>query len=407
MIGIDRWILPDGFEDVLPDRAANVEHLRRDLLDLFDTWGYDLIIPPMLEYTDSLLVEAGRDLDLLTFRVTDQVSGKMMGIRADITPQTARIDAHSFAREGISRLCYAGTVLHARARGPLSSRAPTSIGVELFGEKSVDADIEVVNLFIQSLRLADISDVCLDIGHVDICRGLLKSAGVHSVLKSEFYDLLQRKAGTEIENWITKNIKNPRLARWLSLLPSLVGGSDILQVALSEFSEAPDEVLKAIEQLISLANSVGDTGLSMHFDLSEMPGFHYHTGLVFAGFCTGSGKILGNGGRYDCIGKAFGRNRPATGFAFDLNLLAELSDKKIPSKGAVWYFVGDDELLNKEAKKLRKAGHRVVQLFEEASSDCVKSGDKQLLNDNGRIVVRDLESSQINRSDYRKKDIYE
>tara|TARA_A100001011_G_C14279205_1_gene830769 strand:+ start:593 stop:1765 length:1173 start_codon:yes stop_codon:yes gene_type:complete len=390
VIEIDRWILPDGFEDVLPERAMNVEYLRRDLLDLYNSWGYDLIIPPMLEYMDSLLVEAGRDLDLLTFRVTDQVSGKMMGIRADITPQVARIDAHSFARDGISRLCYAGTVLHARARDPLSSRAPNSIGVELFGEKSVDADIEAVTLFLESLRLVDISDVCLDLGHVDICRGLLKSAGLKSPLQSEFYDLLQRKAEREIESWIANNVRDSRLARWLSVLPSLVGDSDILQVASSEFSEAPDEVVKAIEQLSRLASSVEDANTSLHFDLSEIPGFHYHTGLVFAGFARGNRKVLGNGGRYDCIGKAFGRNRPATGFAFDLNLLAELSNRKIPSQGAVWCFVGEDELLINEARKLRKAGQRVVQLFEERSSEAMKSCDKQLLNENGRAVVRDL-----------------
>ena len=391
MIEIDRWILPDGFEDVLPERAINVECLRRELLDLYDLWGYDLVIPPMLEYTDSLLVKAGKDLDLLTFRVTDQVSGKMMGIRADITPQTARIDAHSFARKGISRLCYAGTVLHARARDSLSSRAPTSIGVELFGEKSVRADIEAVTLFLESLRLVDISDVCLDLGHVDICRGLFKSAGLESRLKSEFYDLLQKKSGIEIENWITANIKDSRLSNWLSVLPKLVGGSDTLRVALSEFSEAPDEELEAIEQLNHLAGSVKDPNISLHFDLSEMPGFHYHTGLVFAGFSKGKRKVLGNGGRYDCVGKAFGRNRPATGFAFDLNLLAELSGRKIPPKEAVWCYVGDDELLINEAKSLRKAGHRVVQLFEEeGNSESMKSCDKQLFNENGRAVVRDL-----------------
>ena len=209
----DRWLLPDGVDEVLPERAQVVEYLRRQLLDLYHNWGYDLVIPPMVEFTDSLLSGSGSDLDLMTFRITDQLSGRMMGIRADITPQAARMDAHSLRREGPSRLCYAGTVLHTRPRGPLESRTPISLGVELFGEATMAADIEVIELFLQSLKTSGVVNVHLDLGHVDIFRGLLADADLNSDLESELFELLQRKASRELSQWIESNISEERLAQ--------------------------------------------------------------------------------------------------------------------------------------------------------------------------------------------------
>ena len=197
MKNVDRWLLPDGVDEVLPEQALVVERLRRELLDLYHRWGYDLVIPPMVEFTESLLSGSGSDLDLMTFRVTDQVSGRMMGIRADITPQTARMDAHSLRREGPNRLCYAGTVLHTRPRGPLESRTPISLGVELFGEATLSADIEVIELFLQTLKSSGVDNVHLDLGHVDIFRGILAVANLDSDQESQLFELLQRKATGE------------------------------------------------------------------------------------------------------------------------------------------------------------------------------------------------------------------
>jgi ATP phosphoribosyltransferase regulatory subunit len=195
---IDSWLLPDGIDEVLPEQARFIEKSRRELLDLYNSWGYDLVIPPMVEFSESLLSGFGSDLDLVTFKLTDQLSGRMMGIRADITPQAARIDAHSLNRQGPSRLCYAGTVLQTKPRAPLESRTPISIGVELFGEAGIGADIEVIELFLKTLETAGIDEVHLDIGHVDVLRGLLVGSKLSNVQETELFELLQRKANAEL-----------------------------------------------------------------------------------------------------------------------------------------------------------------------------------------------------------------
>ena len=391
MVEANRWILPDGVEDIFPERARSVERMRRRLLDLYECWGYDLVIPPMLEYTESLLTAAGEDLDLMTFRVTDQSSGRMMGIRADITPQTARMDAHSLAVDGPSRLCYAGTVLHTRARDPLSSRTPISIGVELFGERCLQADLEVISLFLESLKVAEVGRVCLDLGHVDICRGLLREAHLDAERERQFFALLQHKAVRDIQQWISTHIKDTRLAQWLMLLPTLMGGTDVLDRAQDQLRGAPCEVLAALKLLREVATAVSQNEVDVYFDLSEMPGYHYHTGLVFGAYARGYGKTLGNGGRYDHIGEAFGRSRPATGFAFDLYAL--VSQGTIDSggvKGICFIDSGDREIFT-EAERLRAAGERVVQLFAEHQVDYYQINcDRKLLRRKGRVVIKQL-----------------
>ena len=223
MVVSNRWILPDGVVDVLPAQAQLLETIRGRMLKLFGTWGYDLVIPPMLEFTDSLHSAAGEDLELLTFRTVDPLSGQTMGVRPDITPQIARIDAHTLRNRGPSRLCYVGTVLHTRARDALSSRTPISIGLELFGEGHLSADIEVIRLFLKSLAINNIRDICLDLGHVDICGGLLSAAKLSDEKKSEFIDLLQRKAMREMEQWVPRYVDDEQLSEWLLLLPNLIG----------------------------------------------------------------------------------------------------------------------------------------------------------------------------------------
>ena len=359
----NRWLLPDGIDEVLPERAAQVELLRRQLLDLYHRWGYDLVIPPLVEFADSLLSGTGADLDLMTFRITDQLSGRMLGVRADITPQAVRMDAHSLRREGPSRLCYAGTVLHTRPRRPLQSRAPISIGVELFGESSVAADIEVIELFLATLVDVGVATPCLDIGHVDILRGLLADSGLAPAQRDELFELMQRKASGEIDAFISREVANGALAQQLRALPTLIGGSEVLQRAEQQLAGAPPAVLAALAQLRAVVDALLPSGINIHIDLSESPGFHYHTGVVFAAYLPGHGKAIGNGGRYDAIGAQFGRPRPATGFAFDLKELAGAA--AVVANRGTGIFVAHAEQPDRrlQIEQLRASGERVVEGF--------------------------------------------
>jgi ATP phosphoribosyltransferase regulatory subunit len=384
-------MLPDGVDEVLPEQAQDVEYLRRQLLDLYHNWGYDLVIPPMVEFTESLLSGSGSDLDLMTFRITDQLSGRMMGIRADITPQTARMDAHSLRREGPSRLCYAGTVLHTRPRGPLESRTPISVGVELFGEATLAADIEVIELFLQTLKTCGVSAVHLDLGHVDIYRGLLAEASLDKALEAEFFELLQRKASAELARWVDRNIKDKKLASWLTRLPSLTGGVEVLAAAKSALAGAPASVLEAVEQLGKIVSALTDADVSIYLDLGEMPGYHYHTGVVFAAYVQGYGKALGNGGRYDHVGEAFGRARPATGFAFDLKSLVSQGRRHRDQVGGIFAVASDDPEMHKQVALLRSQGNRVVQGFAGQAVNLKELNcDRQLVEQDGQYLIKKL-----------------
>ena len=391
MTNVDRWLLPDGVDEVLPEQAYVVEHLRRQILDLYYIWGYDLVIPPMVEFTESLLSGSGKDLDLMTFRVTDQLSGRMMGIRADITPQTARMDAHSLRREGPSRLCYAGTVLHTRPRGPLQSRTPISIGVELFGETSLSADIEVIDLFLQTLNTSGVEHVYLDLGHVDICRGLLSEAGLNAELEDQLFELLQRKAQAELSDWIAVNIQDASLSGWLNALPTLTGGIEVLTKAKELLKGSPKAVLDAIDQLEGIVSSIADKSAAVYIDLGEIPGYHYHTGIVFAAYVQGFGKALGNGGRYDHVGEAFGRSRPATGFAIDLKSLVSQGKSEVSSSGGIFAPYSTDRESQYQVDSLRGQGKRVVQGFEGQRIDLEElKCDHQLAKIDGKYVVQHL-----------------
>ena len=391
MKNVDRWLLPDGVDEVLPEQAQAVEHLRRQVLDLYHNWGYDLVIPPMVEFTESLLSGSGSDLDLMTFRVTDQLSGRMMGIRADITPQTARMDAHSLRREGPNRLCYAGTVLHTRPRGPLESRTPISVGVELFGEATLAADIEVIELFLQTLKTSGVSDVHLDLGHVDIYRGLLSQTDLSTDQEAEFFELLQRKASGELGQWVRANISDSKLAGWLNALPTLAGSVEVLEAAKTALAGAPDSVLEAIAQLEKIVAALAESDVTIYLDLGEMPGYHYHTGVVFAGYVQGFGKALGNGGRYDHVGEAFGRSRPATGFAFDLKSLVTQGHRDKATMGGIFVPASDNGECARQVSLLRSQGNRVVQGFAGQHVDFSEINcDRQLVEQDGQYVIKKL-----------------
>ena len=364
MSKIDSWLLPDGIDEVLPEQARFIEKSRRELLDLYNCWGYDLVIPPMVEFSESLLSGFGSDLDLVTFKLTDQLSGRMMGIRADITPQAARIDAHSLNRQGPSRLCYAGTVLQTKPRAPLESRTPISIGVELFGEAGIGADIEVIELFLKTLETAGIDEVHLDIGHVDILRGLLVGSKLSNLQETELFELLQRKANTELDTWIAENITDSKLAGWLKSLPALSGSVDVLAEARSRLAGAPEPVIAALDQLNKIVDALSTQSVTIYLDLGDLAGYRYHTGIVFAAYKQGYGKALGNGGRYDNIGEAFGRARTATGFAFDLKSLVANGTTEQQDLLGIYVPSTTDTQCDDMVSQLREQGERVVQGFD-------------------------------------------
>lgn len=394
MSKVDSWLLPDGIDEVLPEQARLIERARRELLDLYNSWGYDLVIPPMVEFTESLLSGFGTDLDLMTFRLTDQLSGRMMGVRADITPQTARIDAHSLNRQGPNRLCYAGTVLQTKPRAPLESRTPISVGVELFGESGVSADIEVIELFLNTLEVAAIDDVHLDLGHVDILRGLLTDSNLSADQEEELFDLLQSKASTELDTWIINNIRDSKLAKWLKSLPTLAGGTEVLAEAKQALAGAPKQVIDALGQLEQIVDSLSNQSNqepTIYLDLGDTPGFSYHTGVVFAAYKQGYGKALGNGGRYDNIGEAFGRARTATGFAFDLKSLVANGQFNQQSQGGIFVPQAADAECCEKITDLRQQGERVVQGFAGQLVDFQEINcDRQLIKKDGQYLIEKI-----------------
>lgn len=362
MIPVERWMLPDGIDEILPPEARQIEHLRRSLLDLFHRWGYDLVIPPMMEFTDSLLVGLGKDIDLLTFKVTDQLSGRSMGIRADMTPQIARIDAHSLRREGVNRLCYAGHVIKAQMHSALDTRNPIHVGVELYGESGLGAETEVISLLLAALEWAGVRDVCLDLGHVGIYRALARAADLTEEEETTFFSLLQAKALTEIREWVEQRCADPQVANWLAALPRLAGAHNTLGAARESLAGAPAEVFAALGELEAVAATIQTRfpEAQLYFDLSELTGYHYQTGMVFAAFVPGKGAAIARGGRYDRIGEVFGRARSATGFTADLVALSRLGSTVPDLAQGIFAPVSDHPEYWQMIQTLRSQGERVV-----------------------------------------------
>jgi ATP phosphoribosyltransferase regulatory subunit len=299
-----------------------IESLRRKLLDLFFENRFELVIPPLLEYMDSLLTGTGHDLDVRTFKVVDQFSGKMMGVRADITPQVARIDAHLLNRKGVTRLCYCGSVLHTRPRGPGATREPIQIGAEIYGEAGVDADLEIQRLLCEALALAGVRGARMDVGHVAVFRSIVHAAKVNGEAESALFEALQKKDVPELKQ-LTKNL-DAKTRDALLLLPQLYGGAEVLASAAKELPKI-DGLGKALKTLRALADACP---IPVSFDLAELRGYHYHSGVVFDAYCDGVSGAVARGGRYDDAGKAFGRARPATGFSIDLRSLSSVGSSK-------------------------------------------------------------------------------
>lgn len=359
---VDRWLLPDGIEEVLPEEAARTEAARRQLLDLFSRWGYDLVITPHIEYLESLLTGSGHDLELQTFKMTDRLSGRMLGLRADITPQVARIDAHTLGAEGPSRLCYCGSVLHTLPRPLSTSRSVIQLGAELYGDASSASDIEVISLMLETLAASQVKNVHLDLGHVGIYRGLIQAADLDAVTERELFDALQRKAVDEIQV-LTQRIEQPLIAAMLCSLAELSGGLEVLEQAHILLEGAPEAITAALDELAEVAQVISHRypSVPLYFDLAELRGYHYHTGVTFAAFVPGTGQSIAQGGRYDDIGRDFGRARPATGFSTDLRLLVANGHIQTEQRShGIWAPQRNGAQMQDTVMQLRAAGERVV-----------------------------------------------
>jgi ATP phosphoribosyltransferase regulatory subunit len=360
----DTWLLPEGIDELLPAQARALEALRRDLLDCYAGWGYQLVITPFIEFLDSLLTGTGRDLDLQTFKLTDQLSGRQLGVRADITPQAARIDAHRLRHQAPTRLCYIGSVLRTRADGFSGSRSPLQIGAELYGHAGVESDVEILCLMLETLRIAGLSDVYLDLGHVGIYRTLAETAGLSARQEAELFEALQRKAAAEIEELLHGFGLAAPVRRMLSGLVELNGGEEVLPQARALLAEAPRAVAEAIDYVEAVATQLRRSlpEVPVHFDLAELRAYHYQTGVVFAAFVPGEGQEVARGGRYDEIGEVFGRARPATGFSADLKGLMRLGSRApMALRGAVLAPSDPDPALQMRIGELRTEGRVVIR----------------------------------------------
>lgn len=357
------WLLPEGIEELLPPESWQLEQLRRELLDLFRTWGYELIVPPFVEFLDSLLTGTGQDLDLQTFKLTDQLSGRLMGVRSDTTPQAARIDAHQWRTPGPTRLCYLGTVLKTRPDSLGGSRAPLQIGAELFGHAGVESDFEIISLMLEMLTSAGISDLHLDLGHVGIFQGLAAQACLDPMQEQALFDALQRKALPEIEQLLVDFEVDEPARSMLQALGKL-NGPEVLKQAPGILAQASREVRADLAYLTTLGQMIESTWpqLPVHYDLAELRAYGYQTGVAFAVFVPGLGQEIARGGRYDHVGEAFGRARPATGFSADLLQLMALSTTSQPEqRQCVLAPATACPKLRAKIRTLRDAGQRVVQ----------------------------------------------
>ena len=354
-MSIRNWLLPEYIEDVLPPEAQRIEALRRRILDLFRSHGYQLVIPPLVEYLESLLTGSGSDLDLNTFKLVDQLSGRLMGLRADITPQVARIDAHLLNRQGITRLCYIGNILHVQPIGLARSRESLQIGAEIYGHATIESDIEIQRLMLDALRLSGVENIQMGVGHVGIFRALNQKGGVALELESELFEALQTKDESRLAELVaplTHEIRDAFIS-----LPRLYGNAEIINQARDCLPKIP-EIGFALDQLETIAKALSASA-EIRFDLAELRGYHYHSGVVFAAYTRGAADAIARGGRYDEVGKAFGRARPATGFSMDLREISRLLPVATTAK-AILAPYSDDRLLQQTIAELRRQGESVV-----------------------------------------------
>jgi ATP phosphoribosyltransferase regulatory subunit len=379
------WLLPENIADVLPSEARKIEELRRALLDNFRLFGYELVMPPMLEYLESLLTGAGQDMDLRMFKLVDQLSGRTMGVRADMTTQVARIDAHLLNRASVTRLCYAGSVLLTRPSGLHATREPLQIGAEIYGHAGLEADAEIQELALASLAFAGISEVRLDLCHVGVLRAIIENDPKAQKQEAELFCLLESKDVPGLRD-IAAGF-NPETRDALLALPNLYGDAEVIGRARKILPQLPG-IKQALDELEVLVKSA-DTAI-VTVDLADLRGYHYHSGVMFAAYVPGLPNAVARGGRYDQVGEAFGRARPATGFSMDLRELARLmpgAERKRAIR-APW---GKEAALRSRIAELRRAGEVVIQSLpghenDQDEFDC----DRALVFENGNWILKNL-----------------
>jgi ATP phosphoribosyltransferase regulatory subunit len=380
------WLLPENIADVLPSEARKIEELRRQMLDNFRLYGYELVMPPLLEYVDSLLTGAGQDTDLRTFKLVDQISGRMLGLRADMTIQVARIDAHLLNRDSVTRLCYAGSVLHTRPSGLHATREPLQIGAEIYGHAGLEADAEIQELALASLALAGFPDVRLDLSHAGVLRAIVADDAAACKDEAALYALLRAKDSPGLEALTVSYATATRAA--LLALPNLYGDVDVLGRARDLLPPLPG-IAKALAELAALAGSaLGRAEVAI--DLADLRGYQYESGAMFSLYVPGLPNAVVRGGRYDHVGEAFGRARPATGFSLDLRELARLlpSAERKHSIRAPW---GNAPELREKIAHLRKAGEVVIQSLpghdnEQDEFEC----DRVLVLEDSNWILKNL-----------------
>ena len=358
------WILPAGIDEVLPAQARRIERVRTRMLETFDRWGYELVVPPMVEFIDTLLVGTGEDLDLDTLKVTDGLSGRQLGVRADMTPQVARMDAHSLPAVDERRLCYIGTVIRAKTDGLGGSRAPMQVGAELFGSDGPEADVEVISLMAEALAVGGCEQMTLDLGHVGVFRALVRAAGLDEAREDQLRDALSRKAVPEIRETLAGWALDAKTVSAIEALCDLHGPwQSTLDEAKTRLADVLDaDGRAALERLATVAEAMQTrvTG-EVLVDLSELHGYHYQTGLVYAAYSPRMGREIARGGRYDDIGQVFGRSRPALGFSLDLRDLLGQGDDEAPARQTVFAPARlNDAALDRAVADLREQGYRVI-----------------------------------------------
>ncbi|QBQ53596.1 ATP phosphoribosyltransferase regulatory subunit [Nitrosococcus wardiae] len=387
----ERWLLPEGVGELLPAEAEQLECARRVLIDLFHSWGYELVVPPLIEYLESLLTGVGTDLELQTFKLTDQLTGRLMGVRADITPQVARIAAHRIKRKGIIRLCYIGSVLHTLPQGLGGARNPIQVGAELYGHGGIESDLEVLRLALEALESVGIKQAHLDLGHVGIFRDLVSQAGLSSEEEYILFDALQRKAQDEMDLILQNNGVSSKLRHMFTALTNLNGGSEVLAEAEQVLTgSGVEHALMTLKKVAVLADKYLPQ-VPIHFDLGELRGYRYHTGLVFAVYIPGRGQAVAQGGRYDDIGKVFGRAQPATGFSIDLKELVTLSSHTSASCRGIYAPWSEDPAFEQEVARLRQQGEQVVYGFPGIANDFEELDcNRELVLEKGQWQVTEI-----------------
>ena len=348
------WVLPDHIADVLPSEARHIEEIRRNLLDMARCYGYELVMPPMLEHLESLLTGTGESLDLQTFKLVDQISGRMLGLRADSTPQVARIDAHLLNRQGVARLCYCGPVLHTRPAAPHATREPLQLGAEIYGHQGLEADLEILTLALDCLRAAKVQNFMVDLADVRIVNSLLSLAHLSAVETTEIQAALAVKDAAAIASIARRSDSVVRVG--LQNLTRCFGDVQMLKDARSMLPDLP-VISQALDELQWLAGHLEGTEVS--FDLADLRGYAYYSGARFAVYAKGASNALLRGGRYDAVGSVFGRERPAVGFSLDVKSLVGVVSGP-PLRAAIRAPWGEDKVLRSAIARLRAAGETVV-----------------------------------------------